>query len=74
MVTTTLTGSLTNGGKAGIMGKRIRWGIVGTGSIARQFAKALGVLEDAELIAVSSRRRETADKFGEAIAESVHKS
>ena len=47
------------------MGTKIHWGIVGTGSIARQFAKALGVLKDAELTAVSSRRQETADKFGE---------
>lgn len=42
----------------------IRWGIIGTGSIAHKFAEGLGVLEDAELIAVASRRQESADKFG----------
>lgn len=47
------------------MDKRIRWGIVGTGAIAHQFARGLRELEDADLTAVSSRTQESADKFGE---------
>jgi len=42
----------------------IRWGIIGTGNIAHQFARALRVLPDAELVAVASRTRESADRFG----------
>ncbi|WP_083420028.1 Gfo/Idh/MocA family oxidoreductase [Pseudofrankia sp. BMG5.36] len=42
-----------------------RWGIAGTGAIARGFADALGRLPDAELVAVGSRRQPTADEFGE---------
>ncbi|MDT3439181.1 Gfo/Idh/MocA family oxidoreductase [Pseudofrankia sp. BMG5.37] len=42
-----------------------RWGIAGTGAIARGFADALGRLPDAELVAVGSRRQQTADDFGE---------
>ena len=41
----------------------IRWGIVGTGH-AREFAKALGALPDARLVAVASRTQEKADDFG----------
>ncbi|ABW09918.1 oxidoreductase domain protein [Parafrankia sp. EAN1pec] len=42
-----------------------RWAIAGTGAIAHQFAAALGRLPDAELVAVGSRRQQTADAFGE---------
>jgi predicted dehydrogenase len=45
--------------------KTTRWGILGTGSIAKAFAKGLTALRDAELIAVRSRRQETADTFGD---------
>ncbi|MEX5635391.1 Gfo/Idh/MocA family protein [Parafrankia sp. FMc2] len=43
-----------------------RWAIAGTGSIAHQFAAALGRLPDAELVAVGSRHQRTADEFGDA--------
>ncbi len=43
----------------------IRWGILGTGSIARLFATGLTVLPDARLIAVGSRTQESADRFAD---------
>jgi predicted dehydrogenase len=48
------------------MSDRLRWGILGTGFIAREFATALGSLPDSEVVAVGSRRQETADAFGDA--------
>ncbi|MFN8447437.1 MAG: Gfo/Idh/MocA family oxidoreductase [Anaerolineae bacterium] len=47
------------------MTDKIRWGILGTGNIAHQFARGLTVVEDAELVAVGSRQQETADRFGD---------
>ena len=44
---------------------KIRWGILGTGGIARKFATGLSVLDDAELVAVGSRTQESADRFAE---------
>jgi predicted dehydrogenase len=43
--------------------ERIRWGISSTGRIAADFAAALTRVEDAELVAVSSRSQERADVF-----------
>jgi predicted dehydrogenase len=45
--------------------EKIRWGIIGTGDIAKKFATGLSVLSDSELVAVASRARKTADVFGE---------
>lgn len=45
---------------------RIRWGILGTGSIAHKFAEALAILPEADLVAVGSRRQKTADAFAKA--------
>ncbi len=41
----------------------IRWGILGTGSIAKHFAKALQATDRGTLVAVGSRTQESADKF-----------
>jgi len=46
--------------------KIIRWGILGTGRIARKFAADLRLVEDAELIAVGSRTKQSADEFSKA--------
>ena len=45
--------------------KRIRFGIVGTGTIAHRFANAIKNVENAELVAVASRTKENAQKFGD---------
>jgi dihydrodiol dehydrogenase / D-xylose 1-dehydrogenase (NADP) len=47
------------------MTDKIRWGILSTGRIAKQFAEGLSVLSDAEIAAVGSRAQETADAFGD---------
>ena len=41
----------------------IRWGILGTGEIAKQFAQGLASLPDAKLLAIGSRKLETAQAF-----------
>ena len=43
----------------------IRWGIVGSGWIAREFAKALALVPDATLMAIGSRTQDRAEAFGE---------
>jgi predicted dehydrogenase len=47
------------------LNKKIHWGIIGTGDIAKKFAEGLRVLSDSELVAVASRARKTADAFGD---------
>jgi predicted dehydrogenase len=44
----------------------IRWGIIGTGSIAKKFATGLQSAPGAELVAVGSRAQVTAAAFGDA--------
>ena len=46
------------------MDDTIRWGILGTGKIARQFAEGLKILPAAKLMAVGSRTAEQANVFG----------
>lgn len=43
----------------------IRWGILGTGWIASQFAQGLSYLPEAELVAVGSRTAKAANRFGD---------
>jgi predicted dehydrogenase len=47
------------------MARKIRWGIIGTGNIAKQFARGLAVLPDAELVAVGSRTPTSASAFAD---------
>ena len=44
---------------------KIRFGIVGTGTIAHRFAQAIKNVENAQLVAVASRTKENAEKFGD---------
>lgn len=43
--------------------KKIKWGIIGLGTIANKFATDLLTIHDAELYAVASRNQEKADAF-----------
>jgi len=44
---------------------KIRWGILGTGAIAQKFALGLSYVPEAELVAVGSRARRTAEAFAD---------
>jgi predicted dehydrogenase len=43
--------------------RKIKWGIIGLGNIAHQFAKDLMLIDDAELAAVASRNLEKSKEF-----------
>lgn len=45
--------------------RQIRWGILGTGKIAGEFAQGLQLLTDAQLLAVGSRSADTAGRFAQ---------
>ena len=47
------------------MTEPIRWGILGTGNIAHQFARVLADTPDASLVAVGSRSIDTANTFAD---------
>ncbi len=47
-----------------VSGEPIRWGILGTGDVCRQFTHDLQFVEGAQAYAVGSRRTETAQRFG----------
>ena len=47
------------------MDKKIKWGILGAGSIAHKFAVGFGGVEDGELYAVGSRSIEKANEFAD---------
>jgi predicted dehydrogenase/aryl-alcohol dehydrogenase-like predicted oxidoreductase len=46
------------------MNKKLSWGIIGTGAIARTLAKGIGNSRTGELLAVASRATQTAEAFG----------
>ena len=46
------------------MSDKIKWGLIGLGTISRKFAKGLKLLPDAEIYAVASRSKDKADAFG----------
>ena len=43
--------------------RKFRWGILGTGVMAKNFAEGLAIIPDAELVAVGSRNCNTAEEF-----------
>ena len=45
------------------MSKKIRWGILGTGRIARAFAEGVRNAKNAKLHAIGSRTKESAEMF-----------
>jgi predicted dehydrogenase/aryl-alcohol dehydrogenase-like predicted oxidoreductase len=47
------------------MSEQVAWGIMGTGRIARTFAKGVAESATGTLLAVGSRTRESAERFGE---------
>ena len=54
------------GQTAGNAGKTLRWGVVGTGGIANSMAPRIQQASNAGLVAVSSRKMATAEKFADA--------
>lgn len=55
------------------MGKKIGWGILGCGKIARKFAADLRLVEDSQLVAVGSRDQARGNEFAQSFnASRVH--
>jgi predicted dehydrogenase len=50
---------------SGTLSGTLRWGVVGTGGIAAKFVADLGLLPDAEVVAVGSRSVGGAESFGD---------
>ena len=51
---------------AAVTGRAVRWGVMGTGTIAHDFVKVLQALPNCEVAAVGSRSDEGANRFGDA--------
>jgi predicted dehydrogenase len=49
----------------------LRWGVIGTGGIAAAFTEDLDLTDSGEVVAVGSRRMETADEFADRFAIAV---
>lgn len=47
------------------MDRKIKFGIIGAGRIAQKFARGIGFVEDAQLVAIASRDLERANTFGD---------
>src|SRR5437868_4413706 len=47
------------------MSEKLAWGILATGAIAHKFAQGLANCKSGKLLAVGSRSKESADKFGQ---------
>jgi len=47
------------------MSEKLAWGILGTGAIAKAFARGVAKSKSCTLAAVASRRQVAADEFGE---------
>src|SRR5665213_2644652 len=47
------------------MAEPLRWGVIGTGSIASSFATDLALTDSGRIVAVGSRHQESADRFGD---------
>lgn len=47
------------------MNKNFNWGIIGPGRIANNFAKAIKVIDNADVYAVASRNDERAKNFAD---------
>src|SRR5947209_6703163 len=56
------------------MTKKVRWGIIGTGAIARKFARGLSESQTGELIAIGSRSPDAAERFAKVFPGITHHS
>jgi predicted dehydrogenase len=56
------------------MSKKLKWGILGTGKIARKFAEELATSRTGQLVATGSRTAESAEKFTADFPSAAHAS